>query len=281
MKTKLVFLALLLMSAGAFAQTKEDETAIKAFLTQETKNAYALRQADYDAGYTNAAIAYRAYNTRSGYLIVTGVPSLTGSFGTRAREVNPVTENYDFRFYGPNAAFVTFDQWLYGKDTKPTKEIRMLVRQNGQWKLDAVVALTDYGQNKFEEDAVRKVVETETRAYFDADYALLTAQWSDKPYAERQQANLTGPTGAPFLKGEKLRGFGEAYFKTLKPSGSTSRISDYDVHISGATAWVTYTQEELDKAGNVVTKQREIRVLEREPLPLGWKIVFLGFQSLN
>ena len=133
-------------------------------------------------------------------------------------------------------------------------------------------------QTSTNEMAVRQAIETETRAYQEANYALLMAQWSNKPYAERQQANLQ-PTGAPFLKGDNLRAFGNSYFKTLKPSGNTVRMSDYDVHISGETAWATYTQETVDGAGKVQDKQREIRILEREAD--GWKIVFLGFQEMR
>ncbi len=104
------------------------------------------------------------------------------------------------------------------------------------------------------------------------------AQWSDKPYIERQQANLQ-PTGAPFLKGDNLRAFGDSYIKTMKPTGNTVRISDYDVHISGATAWATYTQDTVDGTGKVQNRQREIRLLERDTS--GWKIVFLGFQEMK
>lgn len=135
-----------------------------------------------------------------------------------------------------------------------------------------------FAQTSADEMAVRKTIETETRAYHEANYALLSSQWSDKPYAERQQANLQ-PTGAPFLKGDKLRAFGDSYIKNMKPTGQTVRMSDYDVHISGAMAWATYTQETVDEAGKVADKQREIRVLERETA--GWKIVFLGFQPMK
>ncbi len=65
----------------------------------------------------------------------------------------------------------------------------------------------------------------------------------------------------------------------MKPTGQTVRMSDYDVHISGATAWATYTQETVDGAGKVADKQREVRILERDTA--GWKIVFLGFQPMN
>jgi hypothetical protein len=127
--------------------------------------------------------------------------------------------------------------------------------------------------------AVRTTLETETRAYHEANSDLLRVQWSTKPYAERQHASLEAALGVPFVKGDKLTSFADAYIKTLKPSGQTTRVSDYDVHISGAMAWATYTQETLDKAGVVVNKQRGIRVLERESA--GWKIVFLGFQDMK
>nr|WP_293837606.1 hypothetical protein [uncultured Arsenicibacter sp.] len=286
MKTNAFTFALLLSVTTAFAQRAADEAAIKAMLTQSTKDAYALRQAEYSASFASPLNGLIAYNSRSGYLIPAGNPKLTDTFGSRPREVNPVTENYVFKFYGPNAARVSYDQYLYGKENnKPSKEFRLVEKINGTWKIDGLIALIDYGQNKYEEDLVRKAIETETRAYHEANYDLLNAQWAlNRPYIERQQANLM-PTGAPYLKGDKLVAFSNSYIKTLKPSGHTVRMSDYDVHISGETAWATYTQEELDKDGQVVGRQREVRILERNPTAsaggAGWKIVFLGFQAMK
>lgn len=282
MKINAFTLALLLLSIVSFAQSAADETAIKTLLNQSTKDAYALKQADYESGFTNIASVFRAYNLRSGYASAVGPVKLTEIVGTTPREVNPVTENFVFKFYGSNAARVSYDQYMFGKEQKPSKEIRLVEKVAGQWKIDGVIALQDYGQNKYEEDLVRKTLETETRAYHEANLELLTAQWAmEKPYIERQQANLK-QAGAPFMKGANLRAFGESYFKTLKPSGHTVRFTDYDVHISGETAWATYTQEELDNAGKVVGKQREIRILERVPSTKGaaWKIVFMGFQEI-
>ncbi len=85
--------------------------------------------------------------------------------------------------------------------------------------------------------------------------------------------------GVLYVKGDKLASFADSYMKTLKPSGLTTRVSDYDVHILGAMAWATYTQETLDKAGAVTRKQREVRVLERETA--GWEIVFMGQQAMK
>ena len=142
-----------------------------------------------------------------------------------------------------------------------------------------LISAASFAQSSADETAIRTVLETETRAFHEANGDLVRAQWSAKPYVERQHANLQEITGAPFLKGDRMRTFADGYMKTLKPSGHTVRMSDYDVHLSGATAWATYTQEEVDGAGTVVGKQREIRVLEREPA--GWKIVFLGLQPMK
>lgn len=65
----------------------------------------------------------------------------------------------------------------------------------------------------------------------------------------------------------------------MQGTSNECRFLDYDAHISDATAWATYTQEEVDEAGRVAIRQRQIRVLEREAA--GWKIVFMGFQDMN
>ncbi len=136
-----------------------------------------------------------------------------------------------------------------------------------------------FAQIAADEAAVGNTIETETRAFHEANGELLRAQWSAKPYAERQHASLEPALGVPYVKGDKLASFADAYLKTVKPSGLTTRVSDYDVHISGAMAWATFTQETLDKAGAVTGKQRGIRVLEREAS--GWKIVFMGIQEMK
>jgi hypothetical protein len=113
--------------------------------------------------------------------------------------------------------------------------------------------------------AVRQVLENETQPYLSANPTLMLAQWSDKPYVERQHASLVPLLKAPYLKGPTLKPITEGYMKTLKPSTHTRRIADYESHVSGNMAWVTYTQEDLNEAGVVVGKERSLRILEREP----------------
>ena len=127
--------------------------------------------------------------------------------------------------------------------------------------------------------AVRKVVEAETHAYLEANAGLMLAQWSDKPYAERQHASLTPMLKVPFLKGPTLKPMTESYIKTQKPATYTRRQIDYESHVSGDMAWVTYTQEDVNEAGAVFKKERNLRVLEREAT--GWKIVVLSFQPME
>lgn len=127
-------------------------------------------------------------------------------------------------------------------------------------------------------ELVRKVIETETLSYHEANFDLNKKQWSNSTYTERQHVELQPFVGMPYVKGEKLFQLQDAYAKTAKPTGNKSRLNDYDAHISGNTAWATYTQETMDANGSVVDKQRGMRILERGSD--GWKIVFMSQQKL-
>lgn len=136
-----------------------------------------------------------------------------------------------------------------------------------------------FGQATDDAKLVRQAIETETRSYLEVKPDLMRASWAAKPYIERQQDELKDVAGGnPFLKGNSLLQFGETYLKSAKNTGNTLRISDYDAHLSGDMAWTTYTEEELDKAGAVVRKNRTVRILERQAD--GWKVVFIGLHKM-
>lgn len=137
---------------------------------------------------------------------------------------------------------------------------------------------TPSGNATNDAELVRKVIETETLAYHEAKFDLNKQQWSNSPYTERQHVELKPYVGVPYAKGEKLFQLHDAYGKTAKPTGNKSRLTDYDAHISGNTAWATYTQEMIDATGAVVDKQRGVRILERGSD--GWKIVFMSQHKL-
>jgi hypothetical protein len=129
-----------------------------------------------------------------------------------------------------------------------------------------------------EEAAIRKVIETETKAFHEANFNLQKQQWSTSPYTERQHVELKSYVGMPFIKGEKLIQLQDAYAKTAKPTGYHTSLTDYESHVSGTTAWVTYTQETMNNTGSVIDTQRAVRILERSPD--GWKIVFMSQQKI-
>lgn len=175
MKKLLFFLLGATFGTPAFTQTTTEEEAVKALVLQETKNAYAINEQEYNKNWVKAPHTYRAWNVRTGYDVKQGWEAiekerLEAFKVAKAREINPILENMMFKFYGSDACFLTYDQYLYGKESKPTKEVRMLEKHNGAWKIAAVIALTDYSQNKFEEGLVRKSIEVETPAASISDY---------------------------------------------------------------------------------------------------------------
>jgi len=128
---------------------------------------------------------------------------------------------------------------------------------------------------------VRQVIEGETRAYLTANADQIFRSWAyDKPYVERQGIEVKPfANGLPYLKGTAAMHRAHDQLKTmLKDQGNTLRISDYEAHPTGNVAWATYTQEVVDKAGAVIDKTRQARILERQSD--GWKIVFMSAQPM-
>ena len=276
MKTKLFTLALLLISAGSFAQKAFTQATLIEIGEEYKANskAFFMNRLSDNFRYTTPK---GAYQNRNDIVSQDAQKILKTEFAEpvifQSGDLAVVSGIHKVERVGPDGNPVMGQvACTYTFQKRQGKWMFVASQQTAIQQDQPVSAAAD-------EAAIKTTLETETRAFHEANGDLLQAQWSTKPYAERQHANLEAALGAPYVKGDKLRSFGDSYFKTLKPSGQTTRISDYDVHISGATAWATYTQERLDKAGAVLAKQREIRVLERETE--GWKIVFLGLQEMK
>ena len=275
-------LAVILLSLSAFIVFAQnpDEEAIKKMLRQETIDAYAAK--NVNGYFVESTKTFRGWNTRSGYEVDFGIDAIKKrnetAFNINPRSVNPINENFSFKFYTPEACLVTYDQYLYGKENVPSKETRMVEKINGLWKIAGAIALWDYSGNPFEQNLVRTVIENETKAYHAGNLDLLMQQWDlSVNYAERMKSNLKQLAGSNYIKGDNLRAFTEQYKKTAKPTGQTYKTSDYDAHISSSTAWVTYTQETFNADGSLFGKTREMRILERRN---GWKIVAMAAVDL-
>lgn len=253
-----------------------EEELIKNQLRQETIDVYAGK--DVAGSFIDSPKTFRGWNTRTGYSVKFGVADIKkendATFGYRPRNINPVNENFTFKYYGPEAVLITYDQYLYGKEQAPSKEMRMLEKVNGKWKIAGLMALWDYSDNAFEKGNVRKTIETETNAYHAGDVEAMNKQWAyNTNYVERQQEYLKKIKAPAYMKGDALRAFGEEFKKAHKPTGQTYKISDYEAHVGTTNAWVTYTQEVFNADGKLANKTRELRVLERID---GWKIVMMS-----
>jgi hypothetical protein len=260
----------------AAGNAQAEEESIKTMLRQETIDVYAGK--DVTNSFVDSPKTFRGWNTRTGYSVKNGINDIRkendATFGYRPRDMKPINENFIFKYYGNDAVMVTYDQYLYGKEQAPSKEMRMLEKVDGNWKIAGLLALWDYSDNAFEKGNVRKTIEAETNAYHAGDVEGMNKQWAyNANYVERQQAYLK-TIGVPVsLKGDALRAFGEQFKKVHKPTGQTYKITDYEAHIGTTNAWVTYTQEVFNPDGKLFTKTRELRILERID---GWKIVAMS-----
>jgi ketosteroid isomerase-like protein len=150
-----------------------------------------------------------------------------------------------------------------------------------EWKNNNWV-MTDLHHTKIDyqlgdDAAIRQVIDAETKAYHEANLAVWTSNWATTPYIERQDEKLRKLANTPYLKGQALQKGYEEFAKTHKPTGLSSTVSDYESHIKGNLAWVTFTQEDKKADGSVSLKQRSLRILEK--INGQWKIVMISLTS--
>ena len=260
----------------ALGNAQAEEEKIKNMLRQETIEAFAGK--DIDKYFVASPSTFRVWNIRSGAhetdYGLADMKARSAKYFTAARNMNPDNDKHAFQWLGNDAVVVSYDQYLYGRTSPPSKEVRILKRANGEWKITGLMAFTNYTGHKFEQDNVRKTIEAETNAYHAGDVDLMEKQWAFKAdYVERQQEYLKKVGATGFLKGAALRTFSEQFKKAHKPTGFTYKISDYEAHVGTTNAWVTYSQETSDATGKLVQKSREMRILERVD---GWKIVAMS-----
>ncbi|TAE35665.1 MAG: DUF4440 domain-containing protein [Runella slithyformis] len=148
-------------------------------------------------------------------------------------------------------------------------------RRNGKWMFVSSQQTDIAKPTSEDEAAVRQVIDTETKAYHEANLAVWGSNWATNvPYIERQDEKLRKMANTPYLKGQALQKVYEEYAKTHKPTGLISTVSDYESHVSGNMAWATFTQEDKKTDGSIAQKQRSLRILEK--INGQWKIVMMS-----
>jgi hypothetical protein len=136
---------------GLRAQGAADEEAIKRVVLAETDHFFARNFDAWAATFVHVPEATQVWNNADGsYTHRQGWETI----GARIREFMQnntapdrtpmVRDNFHIRHYG-DAAFVTFDKYLGDRATaKPIREIRVVERQGGEWKIVCVAAFMDH-----------------------------------------------------------------------------------------------------------------------------------------
>lgn len=124
-----------------------------------------------------------------------------------------------------------------------------------------------------DEEAIKAVIENETRAYFNVDYKNWMESWAHVPYAYWSFADTAGLNQFKGWKAIEI-GFTD-YFVTSKPSNATIDRTWEDLRIYKDGAFARYKQV-LTVNGVKGAEQTEIRVLEKDKKDNKWKIVLVG-----
>ncbi|WP_420148790.1 hypothetical protein [Spirosoma sp.] len=118
-------------------------------------------------------------------------------------------------------------------------------------------------------DAIKRVLRSETEGFFKRDKAEWANAWAHTPYINFA-ANLSGGDFRLIQGWANLEKQFASQFKSSKVSDKVIvQNSNYNIHQNGNMAFVTYDQTLLDSHGKTTSK--ETRVLEK--LGGQWKII--------
>ena len=131
----------------------------------------------------------------------------------------------------------------------------------------ACCALTAGAQKMSDADAIKAVLEKETKAFNEIDYKTWSDTWAHTPYAFWSFADTTDVNS--FSGWDTIDGGFSDYFKTSK--ASTAKIDRvwHEIKVFGNGAYVRFTQKVYDDTERPA--QAQVRVLEK--IKGQWKIV--------
>lgn len=114
------------------------------------------------------------------------------------------------------------------------------------------------------EESIKKICESETRAWLEADATTFNNCWLVRPYTRITVSTEDGQTiqiGAEQIKSAQPNAMG---------NGGSFVNSNYLIHIEGNSAWATYDEVKIDVKGEK-HPSFELRLLEK--VNGAWKIV--------
>ncbi len=135
-------------------------------------------------------------------------------------------------------------------------------------------ASSAFAQNK-DMDAIKALLERETKAFFEIDYKTWADSWAHVPYAFWSFADTTDVNS--FSGWDAIdKGFAE-YFRTAKPSKANIDRTGLDIRLYGNAAYARFTQHVKDDSSRPA--QAEVRVLEK--IKGKWKIVCVSVIAIE
>jgi hypothetical protein len=157
MKTLMMYVTLLFIGTTVLgpdfssAQTAADEEAIKKVVLAETDFFFARDYKGWESTFAQASGAVQIWNNSDGsYTHAIGWQTISENVRAFMEEhPEPDTtplfrENFTFQHFG-HVALVTFDKYMGDREkVKPIKEIRVVERQDGKWKIVCVAAFSNY-----------------------------------------------------------------------------------------------------------------------------------------
>ncbi|MGC1242078.1 MAG: hypothetical protein WA874_10830 [Chryseosolibacter sp.] len=138
-------------------------------------------------------------------------------------------------------------------------------------------SLSATAQKTTDEDAIKAVIEQETKAYFSIDYDNWINSWSHVPYAYWSYADTAGLNYFAGWKAIEI-GFND-YFITTKPSRIEVDRTWEHLRIYKDGAYARFRQAVITN-GVRGPEQTEIRVLEKDK-DKQWKIVLVAVLKSN
>jgi hypothetical protein len=126
-----------------------------------------------------------------------------------------------------------------------------------------LLAPTAHAQSA-DEAAIKKLCETETRAWLDKDVATYKNCWEIRPYSRIVVTTEDGQTMN--ITAEQMK----TVNADVMGGGGTFANSNYLIHVEGNTGWVAYDEVKTDDKGKNHPSY-EFRLLEK--IGGAWKIV--------
>lgn len=140
----------------AETSSQADKDSIMATIEKETTSFFARDYEGWKSTYAHEDYAFQAWSNRDGTFDASvGWPGIDNSVGRYIHDnpepqtgSHPIVERrrITFKFYGKDACYLTWDQYNSNKDGnfRHSKEVRVMEKQNGQWKIVCVAAFWDY-----------------------------------------------------------------------------------------------------------------------------------------